>query len=258
MNAVDYDAELRLHTPVLCRAWGVQPRDQVLDIGCGTGQTTREAARTARAGSALGVDVAMSAIERARTLARAEGVRNIAFECADAQTHHFAPHRFDIAISRFGTMFFRDPVTAFTNIGRALHPDGRLVMMVWQAHHRNEWEVVVRRSLGYGGPAAGEPDAFSLGDPVNVTKMLQAAGFTDVAFTDVDEPVYYGPNVAAALDWVSGFAGVGNALKRLDATAAARALDRLRGALAAHLRDDGVWLDSRAWIVAARHSERAL
>lgn len=100
------------------RACGVRLHDQVLDIGCGTGQTTRQAARTARAGCALGVDVSAPAIKRARELARAEGLRNVTFEDADAQTHRFPPERFDLAMSRFGIMFFDDPVAAFANIGR--------------------------------------------------------------------------------------------------------------------------------------------
>jgi hypothetical protein len=85
-----------------------------------------------------------------------------------------------------------------------------------------------------------------------VTEILRAAGFTGVAFTDVHEPVYYGPDVAAALDWVRGFTCTSEALKRLDPAAAAGAVERLRGALDAHLRDDGVWFDSRAWLVTAR------
>ena len=142
---------MRLHHEVLRRAWGVQPDDHVLDIGCGSGQTTREAARLARAGSALGVDISASAIERARELAQAQGVRNVTFERADAQVHPFPQERFDLAISRFGTMFFADPVAAFGNVGRALRPAGRLVMMVWQDRERNEWDVAIRQSLA--GPA---------------------------------------------------------------------------------------------------------
>jgi SAM-dependent methyltransferase len=147
-----YDAELRRHDEVLRRACGIQSRDHVLDIGCGTGETTRQAARTAAAGSALGVDVSAPAIERARELARAEGLRNVAFERADAQVHGFPQQRFDLAISRFGTMFFDDPAAAFANIGRALRPAGRLVMMVWQAGERNEWDVAIRRSVGAAPP----------------------------------------------------------------------------------------------------------
>ena len=250
-----YDAELRRHNEVLHRACGIQVRDRVLDIGCGAGQTTRQAARTARAGSAHGVDVSETAIERVRELARAEGLRNVTFERADAQVCRFPQERFDLAISRFGTMFFDDPAAAFANIRRALRPAGRLVMMVWQARERNEWDVAICQSLG--GPqalaniASGGPDPFSLAGQPAVTEILEAAGFAAVAFTDVREPVYYGPDVAAAFDWVRGFTFTSEALKRLDPAAAADAVGRLREALAAHATDAGVWLNSRAWIVTA-------
>jgi SAM-dependent methyltransferase len=152
-------------------------------------------------------------------------------------------------------MFFADPVAAFANIGRALRPAGRLVMMVWQAHERNEWEVAIRRSLeaAEAPPALspGGPDPFSLADPPAVTEVLEAAGFAGVTFTDVREPVYYGPDVAAALNWVRGFTSTSSALNRLDVAAADRALGRLRAALAAHASADGVWFNSRAWIVTA-------
>jgi SAM-dependent methyltransferase len=248
---VEYDDELRRHDEMLRRACDVQPHEHVLDIGCGLGQTTCAAARMARAGSALGVDISASAIERARELAW--GVHNVAFECADAQVCGFPLDYFDLAMSRFGTMFFEDPGAAFANVGRALRATGRLVMMVWQAPERNEWEVAIRRSLA--GPAAvlsAGSDAFSLADPPAVTGILEAAGFGDVGFTDVHEPVYYGPDVAAALDWVRRFASTREALGQLEPLAAARALGRLREMLAAHLSGDGVWFDSRAWIVTAR------
>jgi SAM-dependent methyltransferase len=251
-----YDAEFRRHDEVLRRAFGIQAGDHILDIGCGAGQTTRQAARTARSGSVLGIDVSAPAIERARELARAEDLRNVTFARADAQIYRFPQERFDLAISRFGTMFFADPVAAFVNIRRALRPAGRLVMMVWQAPERNEWEVVIRQSLARADEApallSGGADAFSLAEPSAVTGILEAAGFIGVDFTDVHEPVYYGPDVAAALDWVRGFACTSNALKGLNPAAAERAVGRLREALAAHVRDDGVWFDSRAWIVTSR------
>lgn len=258
MRATDYDAELRLHNEVLRQACGVQRHDHVLDVGCGTGQTTREAARMASAGSALGVDVSDPMIDRARELAQAEGLRNVTFEHADAQVHRFPREHFDVAISRFGTMFFDDLIAAFTNIGRAVRPAGRLVMMVWQDHERNEWDVDLRRSLGgtEGWVAMGSegPDPFSLADPATVEVILDAAGFADVTFTDVHEPVYYGPDVASALDWVRGFACTNEVLKRLDPASAARALERLRETLAAHASRSGVWFDSRAWIVTGRRN----
>ena len=157
----------------------------------------------ARAGSALGVDISVPAIERARELAAAQGVPNVTFEQADAQVHRFPRERFDLAVSRFGTMFFADPVAAFSNIGRTLRPAGRLVMMVWQAHDRNEWDMAIRRSLtgpeGAAAVASAGPDPFSLADPPTVTRILEAAGFANVTFTDVREPMYFGPDVATAL-----------------------------------------------------------
>jgi SAM-dependent methyltransferase len=250
-----YDAELRRHNEILRRACGVQARDHVLDIGCGTGQTTRQAARTARAGSALGIDVSAPAIERARDLARAEGMRNVTFEHGDAQVYRFPLEVFDLAMSRFGTMFFADPAAAFANIGRALRPSGRLVMMVWQAGDRNEWDVAIRQSLGELDelPSSG-PDPFSLADPPAVIETLRAAEYTDFSFTDVREPVYYGQDVAAALDWVRGFTCTSEALRSLDPAAEARAVERLREMLAAHTTGDGVWFNSRAWIVTAQRS----
>ena len=210
----------------------------------------------AQAGSALGVDISVPAIERARELAEAQGVRNVTFEQADAQVHRFPRERFDLAISRFGTMFFAEPVAAFTNIGRALRPAGRLVMMVWQAHDRNEWDGAIRRSLtgpeGSAAIASAGPDPFSLADPPAVTRILETAGFADVTFTDVREPMYFGPDVATALDWIRGFACTREALNLLDPDAAARALGRLRVMLAEHRGDKGVRFDSRAWIVTAR------
>jgi SAM-dependent methyltransferase len=256
---VDYDAELRRYNGVLRRACAVQPADHVLDIGCGTGQTTRQAARAAVAGDALGVDILAPAIARAGELARAEGVPNAGFLCADAQLHRFPPDRFDLAISRFGTMFFRDPVAAFSNIGRSLRPGGRLVMLVWQAREHNEWALAIHESIA--GPEAAPPpdgpsvpDAFSLADPGATREMLEEAAFTDISCADVREPVYYGPDVPAALDWVRGFSTTDRALKQLDPGAATQVLRRLRGVLAEHARDDGVWFDSRAWLISARKS----
>ena len=137
MDGVDYDAELQRHNEVLRRSYGIRPEDHVLDIGCGAGQTTRDAARLASAGAALGVDVSAAAIERARRLTEEAGLSNVSFEQADAASHAFPSESFDVAISRFGTMFFADPVAAFANVRRGLRPDGRLVMMVWREHDLN-------------------------------------------------------------------------------------------------------------------------
>jgi ubiquinone/menaquinone biosynthesis C-methylase UbiE len=251
-----FDTELRRHNDVLRRACDLQFRDHILDVGCGTGQTTRQAGSTARSGSALGVDVSAPSIERARQQARAANLRNVTFEHADAQTYRFPQDHFDVAISRFGTMFFHDPAAAFSNIGRALRPAGRLVMMVWQAQEHNEWIVAINRSLETTKTpvphASAELNPFSLADPPTVTDILEAAGFADITFTDVREPVHYGVDIAAALDWIRGFTCTSDAMRGLDPVAAERTVRRLRETLADHASDDGVWFSSRAWIVSAR------
>jgi ubiquinone/menaquinone biosynthesis C-methylase UbiE len=151
----DYDAELRRYHPHLRAAAGVRSADRVLDIGCGTGRTTREAARAAAGGSALGIDISAARLARARRLARADGLRNISFVQADAQAHRFRPGRFDLAISRFGTMFFADPVAAFTNIGHALRPGARLVQLVWQPRGHQEWDAITDEIFAGERPAPG-------------------------------------------------------------------------------------------------------
>jgi SAM-dependent methyltransferase len=252
---MDYDSELRLHNGVLSRACAIRREERVLDIGCGTGQTTRDAARAASAGSALGIDTSAAMIARARELARTEGLGNARFELGDAQTWHFPGQHFDVAISRFGTMFFADPAAAFGNVHKALKAGGRLAMMVWQSPEANEWSVAIQQCLapGNGPPVApaGVPDPFSLADPGSVGRLLAAAGFAGTTFRDVHEPVYYGASVEAALDWIRGFMCTQDVLRRLDAAGAERALGRLREMLAKHQRADGVWFDSRAWIVLA-------
>jgi SAM-dependent methyltransferase len=126
----------------------------VLDIGCGTGQATRDAARAAEPGHALGVDLSARMIELARRLAASQDIGNVSFEQADAQIYPFPAGSFDVAISRTGTMFFGDPAAAFANIGRALRPGGRLVMLVWQGPGPNEWGPrTQRRAGGRAGPS---------------------------------------------------------------------------------------------------------
>ena len=249
---MDYDTELQLHNGAFLRSCAIRSDEHVLDIGCGAGQTTREAARLAGTGSALGVDIAEPMITQARAIAGAEGLNNARFEHGDAQIHAFPSQHFDLVISRYGMMFFADPIAAFSNIGSALRPGGRLVMMVWQAHAANEWSVAVHHALApYYSSPPGAHDHFSLADPGTAERILSAAGFAGVRFRDVCEPVYYGASVDAAIEWVRGFRFVRNTLQGLDAAAATRVLDRLREMLTKNCSEKGVWFDAREWIVTA-------
>ena len=249
-----YDAELRAHHEHLRAAYGIRSGDEVVDIGCGTGLATREAARAAAPGSVVGVDVSERMLERARELTAAERLGNVRYELGDAQVHRFEPGRFDVAISRFGTMFFSDPAAAFANIATALRPGARLVLLVWQRREANDWMLAIDAALGDSArlPPPGE-DAFSLGDREETARILEGAGFTDVRFEAVCEPVFYGPDVEAALATVRGFQDTKAALASLSDAEAARAVERLRDTLADHHTEErGVALDSRSWLVTAR------
>jgi SAM-dependent methyltransferase len=250
-----YDAELSRHHERLRSAMDIGPSDRVLDIGCGAGQTTRDAARAASSGQVLGVDISEPMLERARRLTLEAGLRNITYELGDAQSHRFQPATFDVLISRFGTMFFADPVAAFANLASASRRGARLVMMVWQSGERNEWAIAIPLALDDHGvrPTWG-PGLFSLAETDVVDAMLQEAGYAEVGFTDVHEPVYYGPDVDTAYQIICSFRNTKDFLARLDEGATVRALDQLRRMLAGHLTRDGVFFDSRAWIVSARVS----
>jgi SAM-dependent methyltransferase len=254
-NSLDfYDAELRAHHEHFRAAYGIRPGDEVVDIGCGTGLTTREAARAAAPGRVVGVDVSEHMLERARQLTAAEGLDNVRYELGDAQVHRFDPAGFDVAISRFGTMFFSDPAAAFANIAAALRPGARLVLLVWQRYERNEWARAIDAALGEAAqPPQPGADAFSLGDPEATAGLLEAAGFDGVRFEDVPEPVFYGHDLDAALGFVRGFQNTSAALAGLSDYEAVRTVERLRETLAAHYSDErGVVLDSRSWLITAR------
>lgn len=241
------------HGPFLDAA-AIEPTDAVLDIGCGNGLTTRDAARRAVRGSALGVDLSTSMLQLARR--RAGDVPNATFRQADAQTHAFEPAAFDVAISRHGSMFFDDPVAAFANIGRALRPGGRLVLLTWQSLDQQEWLRAFRTTLAAGRdlaePPTTSPSPMSLSDPDRVRDLLSAAGFVDVRLTGLNEPMYYGTDVDRAFRYVA--AQQSALVVGLDEETRARALDALRADLADHETDRGVLYASAAWLVEARRA----
>jgi SAM-dependent methyltransferase len=249
-----YDIELRAHHEHLRAAYGISPGDEVLDIGCGTGLTTREAARAAAPGRVVGVDVSERMLDRARELTTAEGLENARYELGDAQLYRFDPGRFDVAISRFGTMFFSDPPVAFANIATALRSGGRLVLLVWQRREVNRW---IQEIDGAVGGAALEPpppdmDPFSLGDADSTAELLKGAGLDALEFADVREPMLYGHDIDAAIDFICGFQNVAAALDEMSEGDAAQALRRLREMLVAHSDERGIALDSRSWLITGR------
>jgi SAM-dependent methyltransferase len=250
-----YDAELGRHNEHFRAALEVGRADRVLDIGCGAGQSTRDAASIAVEGSAVGVDVSAEMIEIARRRIAEAGLRNVAYEIGNAQTHAFAKAHFDLGISRFGTMFFPDPGLAFANIARALRPGARLVMLVWQERENNEWAVAIHDALFPRSPPANASPAFSLGDRERTTRLLATSDFHSIGFTDVHAPVFYGPDIESANEAVVALFVPEDGLAASN-PARQQTLERVHALVAAHSGRDGVWFDSRAWIVTARKRGR--
>jgi SAM-dependent methyltransferase len=253
-HAGSFDAAIAAYQRPFLDAAAIGAADQVLDIGCGTGQATRDAARAAASGSALGIDLSSRMIELARRLAAAEGLVNARFEQADAQIHAFEAAAFDVAISRTGAMFFGDPVAAFRNIAAALRPGGRLTLLVWQELARNEWLREFATALAAGRnlptPPPDAPGPFSLASPDRVRRLLTDSGFITVRLEDVTAPMYFGPDAEEASRFVLGVSGW--MLEGLDEAGRARALEALLASLVAHDSDRGVTYDSAAWLITAR------
>jgi SAM-dependent methyltransferase len=245
-----FDREAPVHDEALHEAAAVATDDRVLDVGCGTGVSTRRAARAATSGRVLGVDVSAPLVEHARLLADQEGLAHTEFVVADAQTHAFPPAGFDVVISRFGVMFFADARAAFANLARALRPGGRLAVLVWQREADNEWSGAVDEALGIDSDPAGQP--WSLADPGVVRATL--ADFVDVDLIDVQAPMFWGDDVETAFGFVTGLHSPRTVLDGLDPGARARVEQRLRDVVTAHLTPAGVLFDSRAWVVTARRA----
>lgn len=255
-NAEYYDRAVARHHGPFMAAAGISAHDRVLDVGCGTGQTTRDAARAASSGSALGVDLSSAMLDYAREAAAREGVPNVRFELADAQIHPFTAEGYDVAISRTGAMFFADPVAAFTNISRALRPSGRLVLLTWQGPQDNEWIREFSTALAAGRdlpmPGPGAPGPFALADPDRVQSVLGAAGFTDLQLEPHREPMWFGENAEDAHRFVLG--QLGWMLNGLDDDGKQRALDNLAATTTAHATSDGVLYGSATWTIHAIHA----
>ncbi|MGW1377502.1 class I SAM-dependent methyltransferase [Streptomyces sp. NPDC002446] len=242
------------NAPLLAAA-AITEHDRVLDIGCGAGCTTRLAARRAGRGRALGLDLSAPMLARARETARREDVGNATFEQGDAQVHPFEPGAFDVMISRFGVMFFADPVAAFANIGRALRPGGRLAFVCATRAERNEWlqAIAALRDLlpmgGFGAP--GGPGMFSLADPDTAHELLAAAGYTDIASADVEAYGTWGQDAADAAALLLDSGPGRHLAAQVGPDVQDRARRTLIDVLRAHEADGAVRLRSTARLVTA-------
>jgi ubiquinone/menaquinone biosynthesis C-methylase UbiE len=236
---------------------------RVLDIGCGFGdESQRIATIVGPQGSVLGVDVAERFIATARAEAEAAGRQNVAFEVADVQVCDFG-RRFDYAFSRFGTMFFANPVAAMRNVHNALEPGGRLCILVWRRKLDNDWmyraELIVKgfleRPEHSEEPTCG-PGPFSMADADVVSDVLGFAGFDEIALRRFDSPMLGGRDLDEAIELVMALGPGGEVLRMLgDRADHARPQieSSLREGLAEFVRADGrVYGPSSTWVVTAR------
>jgi SAM-dependent methyltransferase len=252
-HAEYFDRGLAGYHAQFLRACAIGPSERVLDIGCGTGETTRDAARAATTGSALGVDLSSAMLDYARRRSDEEGTANAHFAQVDAQIHPFETAAFDVAISRTGAMFFGDPVVAFTNLARAVRPGGRLVLLTWQPLEHNEWIREFSGALAAGRdrpvPPANAPGPFSLSAPPRVRDVLTRGGFTNIELEAASAGMWFGTDADDAQGFVLGL--LGWMLEGLDDIGRDRARAALHASLSAHASDGGVIYDSAAWIIRA-------
>jgi SAM-dependent methyltransferase len=245
------DEALRVHPPAA--------GDRVLDIGCGFGDASQQlAALVGPRGSVLGVDASPRFIEAATE--EAAGVENVEFAVADVENAAF-DGPFDYAFSRFGTMFFANPVAALRHVREGLKPGGRLVMVVWRAKVENDWvyraQTVVERFVtkpdDYDDPTCG-PGPFSMGNADTTSGILLSAGFEDVSLRRCDLPIKIGSDVDEAVELVMSLGPAGEILRLQGDRAAhlhAPITDALHEALAPWEGRDGVVAPASTWIVSA-------
>jgi SAM-dependent methyltransferase len=239
---------------------GIGAGAQILDVGCGCGDTTVELARrVGAAGSATGVDVSAVMLERARQVAAAAGVTNVRFEQADAETHPFPPLSFDFLYSRFGLMFFANTEAALANLGRALRPGGCLAFVCWRRPQDNPWMIVPLMAAAEhiplpAPPAPGAPGPFALADEVRLRTNLERAGYVDVTVEAVDREIAVGGgmNLEGAVQLALQMGPTAAALREAGGAARPQVEEAVRKALTPYATGDGVRLSGGAWIVTSR------
>jgi ubiquinone/menaquinone biosynthesis C-methylase UbiE len=238
---------------------------QVLDVGCGFGDTTiRIARQVSPGGAAVGVDCARNFVAASKDDARKEGVANASFFVADVQTDDLRGP-YDSLFARFGTMFFNAPGAALRNMRRALRPGGDLTMIVWRKREDNPWihaaELRVRDIVPVVAHEETDqvhcgPGPFSMAGPDMVSGMLKAAGYDRISFERFDTDINIGRTLDDAVEFALALGPAGEII-RLAGEEGERRKDEVRAALretfADCLQSDGVRMASSSWFVTARN-----
>ena len=239
---------------------GVAAGDRVLDVGCGTGQTSVELARrVGPSGTVTGVDLSSPMLARARERAGSARRDNVAFVQADAQTHGFDAGTADVCFSRFGVMFFADPTAAFANLRAALRPGGRLGFVCWQALPDNPWMAVpCMAALQHISiptpPSPHAPGPFAFADADRVRGILEGAGFREVTFTDHRTTLAVGGTapLEQTVEFLLEMGPTGRALREAGPDVRPRVAAAVREALEPFHTPQGVRMGGAAWLVTGR------
>jgi SAM-dependent methyltransferase len=238
----------------------IKPGEQVLDVGCGCGQTSLELARRVGPhGTVVGLDISQPMLTRAQERQKELAIANLEFIRADAQTYVFERERFDLIFSRFGVMFFDDPIAAFRNLRTALRADGRLCFLCWQELAKNDWaRVPLMAAMQHipppPPPPLHAPGPFAFADLDRVRHILTSTGFTDVILDTHQTALSLGgaTSVEEATAFSLEIGPVATLLRTAEGAAQERVAHSIRDALLPYAGKDGVQLTGTMWIVSAR------
>ena len=233
--------------------------ERALDVGCGCGTTTLSLARSVGdAGQALGVDISPQMLEVARARASGEGLTNVSFTEADAAIAAL-PIEVDLVFSRFGVMFFNDPVAAFANIRARMRLGARLAFVCWREPAANPWSTAPARAVRDAlklAPVDADPEApgpFAFANSDRVGRILDSGGFKDIRFRQFDAPVHMGQTLDEAVDSVMCAGPVSRLLRNLSPDDAGIAKQAVEAELTGGLQADGSVLGrGSAWIFEAQ------
>ncbi|MFW5418815.1 methyltransferase domain-containing protein [Nocardiopsis sp. CNT-189] len=247
-----YDAMSQGADEPLLDAAAVTGTSRVLDIGCGTGRTTRRAALRARDGAAVGIDLSGPMLDKARSLALREGVGNASFIRGDAQVHPFPAAGFDAAISLAGVMFFADPAAAFANIRAALAPGGRAAFLTHRSAGARFQAVYAALAEHIPPPEdpGHAPGVTAFADPDRVLDLLTRTGFERAAAEPVEMACTLGATPEEAADFL--FSGsLAPMVRHADPDGLRRARSSVLRALRASVQGGAVRMTAEAWLYTA-------
>lgn len=234
------------------------PGSTVVDVGSGCGATTLELARAVGpSGRVVALDLSGPMIAVAQERLRA--FPHTTFLHGDAAELPLKGVAGELMISRFGIMFFGDPVAAFSNLRTGLAAGGRLRLACWRPIHENPWlqiplHAVYEHAPRLPKPVPEEPGPFSFGDPARVTRILTSAGFTAPTFTPLDIQMDLGGSLEEAAAQATEMGPAKRALTDLPEEVRAKAVDSVRRAIEPHVSANGVRLAGAVWLVAAQSS----